>query len=140
VPGFFRRCQRLAELRGAGGQQGHGLGDVPPGGRGADADPGGQFAESLAFAQIGQHQESLSGGVELAPGRADLPVVTADDASDVGEGPGRQRQRGMAEKHGSPLVADADLGRSLHLPGLPHVPSRHAGPDQDIRQATPRSG
>jgi hypothetical protein len=43
-------------------------------------------------------------------------AVTADDAGDVGEGLGRQRQRGRLEKHGSPWVADADLGRSLHLP------------------------
>jgi len=34
-----------------------------PGGGGADAEPGGR----LAFAQVGQHEQGLPTGVELAP-------------------------------------------------------------------------
>ena len=122
MPGVLGGGQCPAQLRGAGGQQGDGLGDVAPGGGGADAEPGGQLGERLAFAQVGQHQQGLPAGVELAPARPDLPAVAADDPGDVGEGLGRQRQRGRVEKHGSPLVADADLGRSLHLPGASLCP------------------
>ena len=59
VPGLLRSAQCFAQLRGAGGQQGHGLGDIAPGGGGADAEPGGQLGECLAFAQVGQHQQGL---------------------------------------------------------------------------------
>jgi len=123
VPGLGRVAQRLAQLGGSGGQQRHGLGDVPPGGGGggggggADAEAGRQFGERLAFAQVGQHQQRLPARGELAPGRADLPAVAADDPGAVDGGLARQWERGRAEKHLEPSVADADLGRSLHLPG-----------------------
>jgi hypothetical protein len=60
-------------------QQGHRLSDISPGGGGADAEPGGQLGKHFAFAQVGQDEEGLLPGVELAPGRADLPTVAADD-------------------------------------------------------------
>jgi hypothetical protein len=41
--------------------------DVAPGGGGADAEPGGQFGDGLALAQVGQHQQGLPSRVELAP-------------------------------------------------------------------------
>jgi hypothetical protein len=41
-------------------------------------------------------------GVELPPWRTDPGAVAADDPGHEGEGPGRQRQRGTVEKHGSP--------------------------------------
>ena len=66
---LLRAGQRLAELRGAGGQQGGGFCDVPPGGGGADAEPGGQLGEGVAPAQVGQHQQGLPSRAELAPGR-----------------------------------------------------------------------
>jgi hypothetical protein len=67
VPGFAGIAERLAQLRGPGGQQGHCLGDVPPGGSGADAEPGCQFRECVAFAQVSQDEQGLPTGVELAP-------------------------------------------------------------------------
>ena len=59
--------QRPAQLRGAGGQQGYRLGDVAPGGGGADAEPGGQLGERVPIAQVGQDQQGLPDGVKLAP-------------------------------------------------------------------------
>jgi hypothetical protein len=37
-------------------------------GGGADAEPGRQLGERVSFAQVGQDQQSLPAGVELAPG------------------------------------------------------------------------
>jgi hypothetical protein len=60
------------------------------------------LGERLAFAQVYEHEQGLPPGVQLPPGRADRGPVAADDAGHEGEGPGRQRQRGAVEKHGSP--------------------------------------
>jgi hypothetical protein len=60
--------------------------DVSPGGGGADAESGGQLGECLALAQVGQRQQRLLSGGQLAPGRADLSAVAADDPGGVGEG------------------------------------------------------
>ena len=67
VPGLPGVPQRLAQLRGPGGQQRHGLGDIPPGGGGADAEPGGQLGERIALAQVRQDEQGLLPGAELAP-------------------------------------------------------------------------
>ena len=67
MPGLAGVAERLAQLGGAGGQQHHGLIYTAPGGGGADAEPGGQLGERLAFAQIGQDQQGLPASVELAP-------------------------------------------------------------------------
>ena len=99
VPGLPGPFQRPAQLRGPGGQQGDGLGDIAPGRGGADAEPGGQFGERLALAQVSQYQQGLPPRAELAPGRADLPAVTADDPGGVIQGLAGQRQRGRVEKH-----------------------------------------
>jgi hypothetical protein len=42
--------------------------------------------ERLALAQLGQRQQGLLPGAELAPGRPDLPAVTADHPGGVGQG------------------------------------------------------
>ena len=102
VPGLLRVPDRLAELRRPGREQGHGLFHVSPGRRGADREPGRELGERLAFAQVGQDQKRLLPGVQLPPARPDRDAVAADDAGHEGEGPGRQRQRGTVEKHGSP--------------------------------------
>jgi hypothetical protein len=127
VPGLAGVPQCPAQLRGAGGQQGDGLCDVPPGRGGADAKPGGQFGERFAFTQVGQHQQGLPSRVELAPGRPDLPAVAADDPGDVAEGLGRQRQRGRVE-----------WARGA-VPGL--LPARFPGPlaEPAVRLSTQRA-
>jgi len=48
VPGLGGVPQRRAQLRGPGGQQRHGLDDIPPGRGGADAEPGRQPPGSTA--------------------------------------------------------------------------------------------
>jgi hypothetical protein len=63
----------------------------------------------------------MSGRVQLALGRADQPTVPVDGPGGVIQGLAGQRQRGRLEEYRSPWAADADLGRSLHLPGLRHA-------------------
>jgi hypothetical protein len=77
---------------------------VPPGGRGADTEPGRQLGERLAFTQVGEDQEGLLARVQLAPERPDRGTVPADDPGREGEGLAGQRQRGTIEQHGKPLV------------------------------------
>jgi len=74
MPGPFGRAQCRVQLRAAGGQQGHRLVHIPPGRRGAHAEPGGQRGEGLAVAQVGVDQQGLLPGVQLALARADLPA------------------------------------------------------------------
>jgi hypothetical protein len=62
VPGFLRVADRLAELRGAGREQGDGLLDVPSGRGRADPEPGRQVGERLAFAEVSEHHERLLAG------------------------------------------------------------------------------
>ena len=102
MPGLPRVPDRRAELRRPGRQQGDGLVHVPPRRRGPDLEPGRDLGERLSLAQVDQHEQGLPPGVQLPPGRADHGAVAADDAGHEGEGPGRQRQRGTVEKHGSP--------------------------------------
>jgi hypothetical protein len=70
VPSLLGPGQRLAQLGRAGCQQAHGLGDISPGGSGADAEPGGQLGERLPFAQVGQYQQSLPRRGQLRQGEA----------------------------------------------------------------------
>jgi hypothetical protein len=60
---------------------------VPP-------QPGRQLGGRLAFVQVGQDQQRVLLGFEIAPVRADLPPVTADNPGCVGEGRARQRRHG----------------------------------------------
>ena len=121
--GLIWRPAGRGAASGPGGQQRCGLGDVSPGGGGADAEPpDGQLGKRVVLAQVGRHQQGLPGPVELAPARADLPAVTVNDPDGVVEGLAGQRQRGRLEKHRSPSAANADLGRALHLPGASPCP------------------
>jgi hypothetical protein len=102
VPGLLRVPHRLAERRGPGCEQGHGLPDVPPGRGPADPETGCQVRERLAFAQVGEHEQGLLPGVQLPPPRPDRLQVPPDDPGRVVEGLAGQRQRGTVEQHGSP--------------------------------------
>lgn len=117
VPG--RLAQRLAQLRRPGREQADGLVHISPGGGGADAEPGGQFGERLALAQVDKHQQRLLARVQLPPGRPGLLAVTADHPGHVVQGRAGQRQRGAIEQHQEPLGRRSLLGRSPHLPGAP---------------------
>jgi hypothetical protein len=125
MPGPPGCAQRRAQLRAAGSEQGHGLGHIPPGSCGAHAEPGGQRGEGLAVAQVDQDQQGLLPGVQLAPGRADLPAVTADHAGQVSQGRTRQRQRSTVEKHRGPWQTK-DCGDRFIYQGLRCPRSRHA--------------
>src|SRR5580704_8682380 len=48
--------------------------------------------------------------VQLAPARADLRPVAADDPGHIGHGLGRQRQCGTVEKHQGPRADESDCG------------------------------
>jgi hypothetical protein len=77
----FSVPDRLPELRRpAGGRL--------PCRRPADADPGGQLVERLAFAQAGQHEEGFLARVGLPPPRAGGLQVPADDRGGEVERPG----------------------------------------------------
>ncbi len=67
------------------GQQRHRLVYIPPGGRGADTEPGREIGECLALAQAGQHEQGLLAGVQPAPQRPDRGAMPADD-------PGHERE------------------------------------------------
>ena len=72
----------------------------------------------LAFAVLHQLCAPMLDQLErLPPPQQDALAVAADDPGSVCQGLAGQWQRGRVEKHRSPSVADADLGRSLHLPG-----------------------
>jgi hypothetical protein len=98
----LRVPERLAQLGGAGGQQGDGLADVSPGCRGAHAEPGCQLGKCLALAQVGQDQEGLLARIQLPPQRADPDPVPADKPGHEGGGLAGQRQRSTVKQHGSP--------------------------------------
>ena len=92
----------LAQLQGPGGQQGHGLGDVAPGG----AVPTPNSAGRLAIAQVGQHQQRLWPGPSFRQGEP-ICLRWRRRAGGVGEGLAGQRQRGRVERHLKPGVAAA---------------------------------
>jgi hypothetical protein len=96
----FSVADCLAELRGAGGEQFHGLVDVAPRRGPADPEPGREVLECLAFAQVGEHKERLLPGVQLPPPGSDRLQVPADDPGSIVQGPDRQRQRGTVKQHG----------------------------------------
>lgn len=60
-----RRILAMAVARSsaARGEQGDHLTDVTPGGRGADAEPGGQPREWIPVAQVRQRQQGLLAGL-----------------------------------------------------------------------------
>ena len=73
-------------------------------------------------------QQGLPARVELAPARPDLAPVAADDPGHLGQGLGRQRQRGTVEKHGSPCVDDEDLAIASSTGGFAASPRRRGAP------------
>jgi hypothetical protein len=127
-PAFLGRAQRRAQLRGLGGQQPHGLGDVPPSRSGADAEPGRQYGERLALAQVSQDQQGLPTGIQLPPARPDPRMVAADQAGDIGQGLARQRQRSIVNSvkvsgQTSTIVVITSSTRGFALPpaDAPHM-------------------
>jgi hypothetical protein len=102
-PGLLRRPDGLPQLRGAGGQQGDGLGDVPPGRRRSYLEPSCYLGERLALAQVDQDQQGLLAGVEPPPQRPDRSPVPADNPGDEGKRLTRQRQCGTVKQHEKPL-------------------------------------
>jgi hypothetical protein len=84
----FSVPDRLPVLRRPVGGRLDDLVDVPPCRRPADADPGGQLVERLAFAQVDQHEEGFLARVGLSPPRAGGLQVPADDRGGEVERPG----------------------------------------------------
>jgi hypothetical protein len=57
------------QVVGGRGQQIDGFADVPPSGRYADAEPGGQSGVGVAVAQVGKREQRLPSRVEAPPPR-----------------------------------------------------------------------
>ena len=134
-PAFARCPQCTAELRGAGGQQPHRLG--PRTARPSRCSTPNPAARSANVSPLRRRpaRAGLAPWVELAPAGADLPAVTADHASDVGE-----RMHGTMEaRHGrkaseAPGQAEGCGDRFIYQ-GLRSAPSRRAAHDQPERPA-----
>jgi hypothetical protein len=110
VPGLLRVPDRLAQLRGTGGQQSDGLAHISPGGGGADLEPGRQLGERLAFAQvrqeIGQEADYLAGAAVIVIGTW---MLLAGDTDEEDKASRITSSRGLA------LIA---LGLSISLDEL----------------------
>jgi hypothetical protein len=64
---LLRVPDRLAELRGAGREQLHGLVHVPPCRGPADPEPCRDLGECVALLQVGEHEQGCLPGVQLPP-------------------------------------------------------------------------
>jgi hypothetical protein len=62
----------------------------------ADGEPVGQAGEGVAVSQMRQGEQGLPAGIEARPSGADLGAVVADQAGEVVQGAGEQRNRGRA--------------------------------------------
>jgi hypothetical protein len=81
---------------------------------------GRQLGDSLALAQVRQHEQGLLARVELALARADHPASPPDDPGDECEGLAGQRQYGRVESIGAPRGRCGSWSIA-HLPGVsPH--------------------
>jgi hypothetical protein len=78
----------LLEFRCPGREQLGDFVDVAPRRGPADPEPGGQFVERFAFAQVGEHEQGFLARVEFPPPRADRLQVPADDPGGEVEGLG----------------------------------------------------
>jgi len=72
--------------------------------------------------------------VQLAPARADLRPVAADDPGHVGQGLGRQRQRGTVEKHRGPRADEGDCGDRFIYQEPLFPRRRHGARDQPVNK------
>jgi hypothetical protein len=99
------------------------------------------LASSLACQgqQRSQHDQGLPARVQLAPARADLPAVAADDSGGVIEGLAGQRQCGRVEKHLEPLggrcgswsIASSTRGFAMPQGDTPYLIRTYALRSQD---------
>jgi hypothetical protein len=90
---------RLAEFRRPGGEEVGDLVNVAPRCGPANAEPGRELVERVAFAQVGQDKHRLLTRAQLPPPRPDRLQVPADDPGGEVEGLRRQRQRGTVKQH-----------------------------------------
>jgi hypothetical protein len=99
---------------------------------------GRQLGKRLPFTPVDEGKQGLLPAVQLAPARADLSAVTADDPGRVGQRGTRQRQRGTLGKAlgalgGRRIVVIASSTRGFAIARL-----RHAVRHKRKRQAAPR--
>jgi hypothetical protein len=67
--------------------------------------------------------------VQLAPARAELRPVAADDPGHIGQGLGRQQQRGTVENQRSPRADEGDCGNRLTYQASLDIAERLAAAD-----------
>jgi hypothetical protein len=87
-------AHRGVQIVGGRGEQVDRFADVSPGGGHADFEAAGQTGVGVAVAQVRQGEQGLPGGVEATPPRSALFTVSADEAGEVVQGSGGQRNRG----------------------------------------------
>lgn len=123
---------RFRESRGERGQELDGLGDVPVGRRGADAETGCELGVRMAVAKVREGEQSLPARAQTPPPGAELPAVLAEPGQEA-KGRAGHVDAGRIDKHTTPLVEMVLLGRKpiyqeLHLSDSPtHILSRQVG-------------
>jgi hypothetical protein len=91
---------RRIEIVGGGGKQVDGLADVTPRGGDADLETSGQAGHGAAVTEVGRHEQGLPAWVETPPAGSALVAVGSDEAGEVVQAAGGQRNRGRVRQHG----------------------------------------
>jgi hypothetical protein len=87
-------------------------------------------------ARLDRHQARNPAALTPAAAAPPLEPGPADDSRGEDDGPGRQRQRGRVEQHGSPLADGLDCGDRSTYQGFHYVSSRHAALIMAVRHPT----
>ncbi|CAM5269011.1 hypothetical protein SGRIM128S_03486 [Streptomyces griseomycini] len=104
--GRLRRCRpdRFHEEWGGSGQELHGLGGVPAGGGGPDAEPGRELGIRVAVAKVGEGEQGLPARAQAPPAGTEVPAVFAELGGQEARGRAGHVDAGRVDKHTKPLV------------------------------------
>jgi hypothetical protein len=117
-----------------GGQEVDGLGDLPVGGGGSDAESGRELGIRVAYPQVGEREQGLAAGAQPSPAGTDRTAVPPQLLREETEGGAEHVQPGRADKHVKPLVETVLLVENRSTRGfttlsaqLPHFRGRLEG-------------
>ena len=100
------RCRpgRLRESRGEGGQELNGLGDVPVGRRGSDAESGCELGIRVAVARVGEGEWGLLVRAQAPPSGTEFPAAPTESGGQEAQGRTGHVDARRVDKHTKPLV------------------------------------